>query len=281
MLYFVFTIDGDWKEYFELKLKDEERLPKEGVLLDLVQREIDLADKVLKGRFIHFIHTSPLARDFFLEKNFRKLWKDVLKNNGDAGLHCHEDYYYQDASRMKKTISAGVSLFKKSGLDVKCYRGGFLGFSKDMVRILEGNKIHFDFSCEPGRFLKHEDTLIADWRGAPEHQYRMSYDNHCQSGDSKVWEIPLGTSQGKSLYFEKSSIEDIEKIALDLKEQSIENKIDIVASVLSHTYEFESVERIKNIEKNLTALKKYGTFINLKELEKYLWKNGRGSFPTP
>lgn len=277
MLYFIFTIDGDWLEYFE----ETDRLPKEGVLLDLIQREIDLADKVLKGRFIHFIHTSPLVREFFLERNFRKLWKDIAKNQGDTGLHCHEDYYYQDASRMKKAISEEVNLFKKAGLNPKCYRSGFLGFSKHMVRILEENRIHFDFSCEPGRFLKHEDILIADWRGAPLHQYRMSYDNHCQSGDSKVWEIPLGISQGKSLYFEKYGIEDIERIALDLKEKSMQNKHDIIVSVLSHTYEFESLDRVRYIEKNLKSLQRYGTFINLKELEKYLWKNGRGSFPTP
>lgn len=275
MLYFVFTIDGDWKEYFDIKLKDEDRLPKEGDLLDLIQREIDLADKVLKGRFIHFIHTSPRARDFFLEKDFRKLWKDVVRNKGDAGLHCHEDdpyrsYYYQDASRMRNVISERTKAFRKSGLDVQCYRSGFLGFSDEMIRILEENEIYFDFSCEPGRFLKHGGDLVCDWRDAPETQYKMSYDNRCKPGDSKVWEIPVGTSQEKHLYFEKSGLEELEKIALDLREGSVQNRRDIVVSVLSHTYEYESPETIKGIEEKLLLLKRYGTFINLKELHDIL-----------
>ena len=142
MLYFIFTIYGDWGDYFDIKLSDGERLPREGLLCDLIQREIDLADRVLKGRFIHFIHTSPLARNFFLEQNFRKLWKDIIKNNGDAGLHCHEDYYYQDRSRMRKAISEGIRIFEKAGLNPECYRSGFLGFSAPMVRILEENKIY-------------------------------------------------------------------------------------------------------------------------------------------
>ncbi|MDP8229769.1 MAG: hypothetical protein P9L93_01540 [Candidatus Gorgyraea atricola] len=275
MLYFIYTIDGDWGEYFEVKLSDRERLPKEGVLLDLVQREVDLANRVLQGRFIHFVHTSPLCRDFFLEKSFRKLWKELVRFGGDTGLHCHEDdsykdYYYHDGSRMEKVISERAQAFRKAGLDTRCYRSGFLGFSNKIVRILEQNEIYFDFSCEPERFLKHGDVLIADWRGTPRQQYRMSYDNHCKPGDSRVWEIPVGVSNGKYLYFEKSDITELEKIALDLKGRSVDNRDNIVVSVLGHTYEYESKEKIKETEEKLTLLKKYGTFINLDQLEKIL-----------
>ena len=275
MLYFIFTIDGDWGDYFEVKLTDKERLPKKDLLLDLIQHEIDLADRVLKGRFIHFIHTSPRVRDFFLEKDFRKLWKDIVKNDGDTGLHCHEDdpyraYYHQDSSRMKKVITERCSTFRKAGLSIECYRSGFLGFSTPMVRILEENKIYFDFSCEPGRFLKHEDQLICDWRGAPESQYRMSYENHCKKGDSKVWEIPVGVSNGKYLYFEKSSLDELDKIALDLKARSMDNKDNIVVSVLSHTYDYGSSAGRKDIEDKLSLLKRYGRFINLIELKKLI-----------
>ena len=275
MLYFVYTIDGDWEEYFDIKLPEEERFPKEGVLQNAIQREIDLVDKLLKGRFIHFVHTSPMVRDFFLERPFRRLWRDIVKNGGQAGLHCHEDdpykdYYYHDISRMKNVISERVSIFHKAGLAVECYRGGFLGFSAETVRILEENGILFDFSCEPGRFLAHGNISVCDWRGAPEYHYRMSYDNHCKPGDSKVWEIGVGASKGKYLYFEKSSLEDVEKIALELRERSMEDKCDIIVSVLSHTYEYVSLEEIKNIEEKLSILKKYGSFINLKELKNIL-----------
>ena len=275
MLYFTFTIDGDWAEYFEPDLKDEERIPKEGALLDSIQREIDVADKNLNGRFIHFVHTSPRVRDFFLEKNFRKLWKDILKNNGDTGLHCHEDdpyrkYYYQDTSKMRKVISERAKAFRKAGLDVRCYRSGFLGFSDEMVSILEENRIYLDFSCEPGRFLKDRGDLVCDWRDAPISHYRMDYKDHCKPGNSKVWEIPVGVSKRKYLYFEKSNLEELEKIALALKERSMQNRCDIVVSVLSHTYEYASSEMLDAIQTKLILLKKIGSFINIKELEDIL-----------
>lgn len=272
MLYFVFTVDGDWKEYFDIKLQDAGRFPKADVLLTLIQREIELAAHILNGRFVHFIHTSSRCRDFFLEGPFRRLWKDILKYGGDTGLHCHEDdpyrdYYYQDSSRMRSVISERVKTFRKAGLDIKSYRSGFLGFSDEMVRILEENRIYFDFSCEPGRFLKDGERIVSDWRGAPESHYRMSYDSRCKRGNSKVWEIPIGTSKGRYLYFERSSLGEIEKIGLDLKEISMQNRCDIIVSVLSHTYDYTSMENIKD---RLISLKKYGIFINLNELEDIL-----------
>jgi hypothetical protein len=211
------------------------------------------------------------VRDFFIEKDFRKLWKDLAGNNGDVGLHCHEDdpykeYYYQDESRMRRVIRERSVSFRKSGLDIKCYRSGFLGFSRDMVRILEDNGLFFDFSCEPGRFLEDNGQLICNWKNSPRRHYRMSYDNHCKEGDSKVWEIPVGASKGRYLYFEKSSLEDIENTALDLKEESVQTSSDIAVSVLSHSYEYISKERMKDVESKIGALKKYGKFINLKEL---------------
>jgi len=272
MLYFIFTVDGDWDEYFQTKLLEESRAPKKDVLQNLIQQEIDLAEKVLNGRFIHFIHTSSRARDFFLQKEFLLLWKHLVRNGGDVGLHCHEDdpykeYYYEDASRMKKVISERAGVFRKAGLEIKCYRSGFLGFSSEMVRMLEDNKIFFDFSCEPDRFLKHGESLVCDWRNSPEIQYRMDYNNHTKPGNSKVLEIPLGVSKGKYLYFEKFNLKDIEEVANALKEQFIKNKKDIIISVLAHTYDYESSETIKNMEEKLSLLKKYGKFINIAEAE--------------
>ncbi len=275
MLYFIFTVDGDWMEYFEVKLPEGERVPRPDIVQELIQREIEMAQRVLNGRFIHFIHTSPLERDFFLKEPFPRLWKEIRENGGDIGLHCHEDdsykdYFWQDAFRMKRVVSERVRTFKNAGLSVECYRGGFMCFSDEMVRVLEENRIGFDFSCEPGRFLKQGDKLVSDWRGAPEMHYRMSYSSRSKPGDSNVWEIPVGTSKGKYLYFEKSSAEEIGKIALDLKERSVQNKCDIVVSVLSHTYDYASIDVIKATEEKLTLLKRHGTFINLKELQKII-----------
>ena len=275
MLYLVFTVDGDWDEYFYKNLSEEERAPKVDVLRTLVQREIEMAEKILGGRFIHFAHTSYRARDFFIKEPFLELWKKLARNGGDVGLHCHEDdpykaYYYQDAFRMRSVITERAKAFRKAGLSVKSYRSGFLGFSNKIAEILEENNIYFDFSCEPGRYFTHEDYIISDWRGAPEYNYRMDYKDHRKEGKSNIWEIPIGASRGKYLYFEKASLKDLEKIALDLKQRSLENKRDIVVSVLSHTYEYASQDRIKDIEAKLTLLKKYGTFLGLKELQDIL-----------
>jgi len=272
MLYFIFTIDGDWNEYFDTKLSKTERVPKGNLLKDLVKREIESAKKIINGRFVHFIHTSFLARDFFIEKEFLLLWKEIVKNGGDVGLHCHEDdpykeYYYKDISRMRKVISERTRAFRKAGLEIKCYRSGFLGFSSGMVKILEENKIFFDFSCEPNRFLKHGESLVCDWRKSPKTQYRLDYSSNIKPGNSKVWEIPLGSFKDKYLYFEKFKLKDIEEVASALKEESIKNKKDIIVSVLAHTYDYESLEIIKDMEEKLSLLKKYGKFINIKEME--------------
>ncbi len=271
MLYLIFTIDGDWKEYFDISLPEEKRLPDAGIMQRLIKREMAVTTGNLDGRFIHFVHTSPRAREFFLSEPFMKFWRQIIENGGDIGVHPHEDdprkaYYFQDISRMKKTISGQVGALRKQGLDVCAYRGGYLAFSSDLIPILEENSLRFDFSCEPGRYLNDNESLISDWRGAPISLYRMSYEDHRKEGDSGVYEIPVGTSQGQYLYFEKSTPEIIEKVAFDLKEKSTKDSRDIIVSVLTHTYEYVSSDEIGNIEEKISLLKKYGRFINLKEL---------------
>jgi len=271
MLYLIFTIDGDWKEYFDVNLPEEKRLPNVEVMQGLIEQEIEVAMRNLQGRFIHFIHTSPRARKFFLDESFMKFWRQIIENSGDIGIHPHEDdphraYYFQDISRMKEVISGQVSALRKQGLDVCAYRGGYLAFSSNLIPILEENGLYFDFSCEPGRYLNDRGSLVSDWKGAPTSLYRMSYQDHRKAGDSGVYEIPVGTSKGHHLYFEKSTPEIIEKVASDLREKSTKDSYDIVISVLTHTYEYTSLDEIKNIEEKISLLKKYGRFINLKEL---------------
>lgn len=271
MLYLIFTIDGDWKEYFDVNLPEEKRFPNEGVMQGLIEQEIEVARRNLKGRFIHFVHTSPRARKFFLDKPFMKFWRQIIENGGDIGIHPHEDdphkaYYFQDSSRMKKVISGQVGALRKQGLNVCAYRGGYLAFSSNLIPILEENGLYFDFSCEPGRYMKDSRSLVSDWRGAPTSLYQMSYQDYRKVGDSGVYEIPVGTSKGHYLYFEKSTPEIIEETAFDLREKSMKDSHDIIVSVLTHTYEYTSLDEIKNIEEKISLLKKYGRFINLKEL---------------
>lgn len=271
MLYLIFTIDGDWKEYFDVSLPEEKRLPDAGVMQRLIKREMEVATGNLDGRFVHFVHTSPRAREFFLNEPFSKFWGQIIENGGDIGVHPHEDdprkaYHFQDSFRMKEVISGQVGALRKQGLDVCAYRGGYLAFSRNLIPILEENGLYFDFSCEPGRYLNDGRSLVSDWRGAPATLYRMSYEDHRKEGDSGVYEIPVGMSQGQYLYFEKSAPEIIEKVAFDLREKSTKDSRDVIVSVLTHTYEYTSSNDIGNIEEKLSLLKKYGRFINLREL---------------
>lgn len=272
MLYFIFTVDGDWKQYFDVNLSEDRRLPHPDTLLDLIQCEIDLAQHSLDGKFIHFIHTSPRVRTFFLEEPFMSLWKKIISNKGDIGLHCHEEdpykeYYFQDTAKMDRIIGECLSYLREDGLDVIAYRGGFLAFCAELIPILERNCLQFDFSCEPQRFLVHNQTVVSDWRGAPASFYRMSYRDHRRPGSSNIFEIPIGSYQEQYLYFEKSSAQMLEVIASSLKEKSNKENKDIVVSALTHTYEYSKDKDIKSIKDKISVLKEYGKFINLKELQ--------------
>jgi len=272
MLYLIFTVDGDWKEYFDINLPEDKRVPRVEVMQGLIEQEIKMAVRNLNGKFIHFIHTSERARTFFLEEPFISYWKQIIDNGGDIGIHCHEDdpykaYYSQDISRMMKVISEQVSALRRHKLDVCAYRGGYLAFSSDLIPILEENGLYFDFSCEPDRYLTDGEILVSDWRGAPASFYQMSYHDHRKKGDSRVFEVPVGVSGGRYLYFEKSDARTIEEVAYKLKEESGRTGCDIIVSVLTHSYEYASLESINSIEEKISLLKKYGRFINLKELK--------------
>jgi hypothetical protein len=272
MLYLIFTVDGDWKEYFDISLSEDKRVPQVEVMQGLIKHEIEVAERNLEGKFIHFIHTSERARTFFLNEPFIGYWRQIIQNGGDIGIHCHEDdphkaYYFQDIPRMKKVISEQVSALQRHKLDVCAYRGGYLAFSSNLIPILEENGLHFDFSCEPERCLIDGKSLVSDWRGAPTSFYRMSYQDHRKKGDSGVFEIPIGVSGGRYLYFEKSDAQTIEEVAFNLKEKSVRTCCDIIVSVLTHSYEYASLDEIRNIEEKITVLKRYGRFINLKELK--------------
>jgi len=164
---------------------------------------------------------------------------------------------------MSKSIFDLTSALTKHGLGPISYRGGYMAFSPKTIPVLETNGISLDFSCEPGRYLKHNDKLVSDWRGAPENFYTLDYKDHRKKGRSRIYEIPVGTSKGKYLHFEKSSPSVMRKIAKELKEKSL--KKDVVVSVVAHTYDFKNFWTIWKTKKILWDLKKFGRFINAKE----------------
>ena len=269
MLYFVFTIDGDWDEYFNSQFPDEKRKPDRKQLVSLIKHEILLASKLLKGKFLHFVHSSPLVREFFLQPEFICLWKEIERNGGSVGVHCHEEdiyraWYFNDAKRMARAVGFLSESLRMSGLTVSAYRGGFMAFGPKVIPALEQNNLFLDFSCDPGRHLFHNDVLVSDWRGAPSNFYRMSHRDHRKPGSSKVFEVPL------AVYIEKESLFKIWKKARGLRKK---NGIQML-SVLAHTYDYTSWFMRLKIKLALLILRKYGKFINVKEALAIIGKGG-------
>ncbi|MBU0671822.1 MAG: hypothetical protein KJ732_02205, partial [Candidatus Margulisbacteria bacterium] len=213
------------------------------------------------GKFIHFVHTSPLVRDFFLKPDFISLWKKIEATGGEVGVHCHEEelyqaWHYDDPTRMEPAINALFEGLTKNGLTPRSYRGGFMTFSHKTIPILEQNGIFLDYSCDPGRHMIKNNALVSDWRSAPTNVYRMAYDDHRKKGDSRVFEIPLG------IYIEQQSLLSIWKKLKALKK----NKGTTIVSVLAHTYDFTNWKMRLKIKLALSLCKIYGKFIDSSEI---------------
>lgn len=267
MLYFVFTIDGDWDEYFNTKLPDEKRKPDKKTLLKLIDRQIKLA-KVINGKQLHFVHTSPLVRDFFIQPEFIAKWKELKTKGGSVGVHCHEEdiytaWYFDDQTRMDVAISYLANGLRREGISTVSYRGGFLAFGPKVIPILEKNNLCLDFSCEPDRHLKYGDVLVSDWRGAPDVNYHMSYEDHRKPGNSHVFEIPMG------VYIERMSLWQIWQKARKLKKE----KQDQILTVLAHTYDYTSFKMRLKLKLALLILKRYGKFVNAEEVLEKIEEN--------
>lgn len=260
MVYFIFTVDGDWDEYFDPRLSEKERAPDKQTMLGLIDAEIRLASSALGGRFMHFVHTSPRARDFFLQPEFIARWRQIESKGGSVGVHCHEDdpgraYYFDEQAKMEAAIGFLAGKLAKNGLKPLAFRGGYMTFSPKTIPILEDNGIFLDLSCDPGRFQRHGELLVSDWRGAPDNFYRLSYDDHRRPGTSNVFEVPLG------IYIETQSLFRIWLKARQLKKRHG----DVIVSVLAHTYDFARPRMVRKIKLALNILKRYGTFINAQE----------------
>jgi len=268
-LYFIFTVDGDWNEYFSTKLSKQERKPDRKGLLGLIKCEIAIA-RSIGGKILHFVHTSPVTRQYYLQPEFIRLWKKIEASGGSIGAHCHEEGLFSrgrlnDSGMLEQSVRSLTEPLRKEGLTLISYRGGYLTFCKNVIPILERNGLFLDFSCAPGRYLHHKGRLIADWRGAPKNYYRMCYQDHCVEGISNVIEIPLGKIKQRALYIDITSLSDIWKVARCLAQKHKSSKGNIIVSLLTHTYEFSSVWKRVRIKAALLVCRLYGSFINDKE----------------
>jgi len=253
-LNFIFTIDGDWDEYFYAARPEEERRPSKPVLLELLRKQLA----------VHFVHTSPLARDFFLQPEFLEIWKRLESGGGDIGVHCHEEelytaWHYADAARMAPAIDGLVRGLRNAGLSPRTYRGGYMTFSHALIPMLAAHGIALDFSCDPGRHMVKNGALVSDWRGAPDNVYRMDGQDHRKPGKSPICEIPLG------VYIEQQSLPHIWRTCRALKNRRKET----IVAVLAHTYDFASWKMRLKIRAALFICRLYGNFIGITQaLEK-------------
>lgn len=265
---FVFTIDGDWDEYFSTGLGEAGRRPSLERELPLVEAELRMAAAV-GGKFVHFVHTSPLTRDFFLRPEFIAVWKRAEASGGEVGVHCHEEdlysaWHYGDRARMAPAIGDLVRGLRAAGLSPISYRGGFMAFGPAVIPLLEENGLPLDFSCDPGRHLVTNGALVSDWRGAPSNAYRMDRSDHRRPGDSRVFEIPL------AIYIERQSLWAIWKKCRELASSDG----DTLVTVLAHTYDFSSLKMRLKIRAALEICKHFGTFLNPAEALKKIKELG-------
>jgi len=268
-LYYIFTVDGDWDEYFSAELPNQKRRPDRKDLLCLIKREVKVACSI-KGKILHFVHTSPVAREYFLQPEFVALWKKIEEGGGSIGVHCHEEELFShgrlsDPEKLERAIHSITHPLRDKGLNLISYRGGYLAFCRSVIPILEKNGIALDFSCFSGHYLHYEGRLIADWRGAPKNYYRMCYDDHRKEGISNVVEISLGKVKQRALYIDITSLLDIWMVVRHLakKERAIDG--DVIVSLLTHTYEFSSWWKRLKIRTALFICSRYGSFISDKE----------------
>ncbi|MBN3032845.1 MAG: hypothetical protein JW873_01995 [Candidatus Saganbacteria bacterium] len=260
MLYILFTVDGDWEEYYEPALSEEARKPDQAKMLAWLRWEHRLAVWLAGGRLVHLVHTSPRARDFFLRPEFIALYREMVESRGSIGVHCHEDdprraYYSADARRMGRAIGFLTAALRAQGLDPLAYRAGYLSFHPNTIPVLEANGLFLDLSCEPGRYLFHGELPVSDWRGAPANFYRLDRADHRRPGGSAVIEVP------SAFYVEREALLKIWRRAKELSA----GRGPRIVTVLTHSYEFGAPLKRLKIALALLLLKMYGTFINAGE----------------
>jgi hypothetical protein len=268
-LHFIFTVDGDWDEYFLTDLPHRKRRPHREGLLGLIRHEIRIA-RMIRGKFLHFVHTSPVTREYFIQPEFIDIWKEIESKGGGIGVHCHEEELFDhgrlvDPEGLERSILSVAKPLRVEGLYLISYRGGYLTFCRSIIPILERTGIALDFSCSSGRYLHYKGRLIADWRGAPKNYYRMCYDDHRREGGSDVFEIPLGKIKQRALYIDVTSLLDIWMVSRHLAKKEKTIKGDIIVSLLTHTYEFSSWWKRLRIRTALFICGRYGSFIIDKE----------------
>ena len=143
-----------------------------------------------------------------------------------------------------------------------------MAFSAGLIPVLKENNLGYDFSCEPQRYLVDGKIVVSDWRGSPSSLYEMDIGDHRRKGKSGVYEIPVGYFGGSYLYFEKSDQDILRKVSSNLKNISLTESCDIIVSVLTHSWEFETKQDIINLKKKTAVLKEYGEFINIEDLSR-------------
>lgn len=236
MLRFLLTVDGDWQGYHAGQPPDP------GLFAACVREEIAFAQQHCGGRFVHLIHTSPLARLTMLQPPLAELWQ-TLPATAALGLHPHEElpgggHGYGDAAHMARVISECVAAARARGLSLPVFRGGFLAYRAFYTPLLEEHGFAADVSGMPGRHRVTRGDLISDWRGAPHFAYLPDRDDYRRPGSSGIVEIPVagGGDEATALFLERITPDNLRR-ALDHLARLPHDGPKLV-SLITHTYCF-------------------------------------------
>ncbi|MGB9587636.1 MAG: hypothetical protein ACPL7O_05595 [Armatimonadota bacterium] len=163
---------------------------------------IDLVSGVAGGKAAFLVHTSPYVRRelddvFYTGDEYVHLWRRAIQAGGEIGLHLHEDetdgscYYYYYGRHMEKSIEEHTTLLSNLGIQPTCQIIGYYGMNEWITPIVERLGILVSLN-NVGEYVPWSHS---DWTKAPRKAYFHSYDDAYASGDSKVLEVPLGTTE--------------------------------------------------------------------------------------
>jgi len=216
-------------------------LPQKEKFIQYLKNEIRFCKENLNGKYIHFIHFSPLAGFYFLEKEFIPYYKEIESLGGNIGIHLHMDIPLKKYNLFQNNIDfikEVIGKIKDIGLKPIAHRGGYFSYDNIMTKTLEENGVFLEMSNVFGRKMIYKGELVSDWSESINRVYKLDYNNFLKEGDSKVWEIPVGNSNKKYLYLEKMGVNGAKYLLWNMKKniKSIEN--DQIATVITHSYMF-------------------------------------------
>lgn len=189
-----------------------------------LRRAIPFMREQVNGKFNLVPHSSTYCRDLTYREPFLSLYRTVVGNGGEIGVHTHEELVGTAPLVHLKRHMEAIILQKRdelvaAGIQPTAFRMGMWAFDDCIPSILEKAGIDVDLSAVPGleRWYWH-----AYWRNAPYSAYYLCSQDYthvdCSHPKSKVLEIPLGsdglgdTTSKNFLYIDAAPLAEIQRV---------------------------------------------------------------------